>query len=156
MKKTLILLLCLLSFSVIQAQTPLFNKIKTLLQEQYPAIDVSDKLIAYNTWQLEDASTREKNEDFDKAHKIYHRAKLKGGTKGIVVVSVLTNGSLATAKTTLAYDGCLMLIPLDFGDLRKELTGAPQNMVFDAEGQEVYRNLEAGQVAASINKLITR
>ena len=138
------------------AQNPLHTRILELIRTQYPNISTTDKLIAYNAWGLEDQQGRDRNQSFDKAVSIYANARLKGGLKGLLVVSLCTDAAKGIAATVLEADGIARLLVLDKNDLGEIFAGAPRNMVFDASGAEVYRNLDAGEVLTSINKLITR
>jgi len=146
------LFLCLLT----TAQNPIYVKIKEILQSQHPELPLNDKLIAYNTWSLEDVESRERNKSFDNVYDVYQAAKLTGGRKGLIVVSIHLDGSTATAATTMYHDGVRKLVLVEGNKLKEVWHGAPGNMVFDNSGNEVYRNLEAGNVGSAINKLITR
>lgn len=150
-------LLCLLCLGLgAGAQNPIFLKIKEILIAEHPEIALNDKLIAFNSWSLEDVEGRERNKSFDNVYDIYEWAKLKGGKKGLVVVSIHQDGSTPTASTTLYHDGIRKLILISGQSLKEVLRGAPSNMVFDSEGNEVYRNLQTDEVRGSVNKLITR
>jgi hypothetical protein len=147
--------LCALAGTV-NAQNPVFLKIRAILAEKHPEVNFNEKLIAYSAWTLDDQESRKTNADFGKTTGIFRVARLKGGRMGMVGVSVCLDASKATALTTLSYDGVTELIVIDFADLRRELKGAPANMIFDAEGRELYRGLSSGQVFEAVNNLITR
>jgi hypothetical protein len=152
-----VIFFCALFFCLVSgAQNPLYLKIRQILVEEHPELSLNDKLIAYTAWSLEDAESRALNQGFDDVYGIYQVAKLKGGAKGLIVVSIHLDGTDATAATTLYHDGAKKVILIDGSRLRQELKGAPANMVFDSAGREVYRNLSTADVRASINKLITR
>jgi hypothetical protein len=155
--KRIYFLVCALFFCLISgAQNPLYTRIKEILLAQHPELSTTDKLIAFNTWSLEDVESRERNKSFDNTYDIYYGARLKGGLKGLVVVSIHMNGTTATAATTMYHDGIRKLVLIDSRSLNEELKGAPVNIVFDSTGNEVYRNLGPSDVGSAINKLITR
>lgn len=157
MMKRLFLLMCMFTFlGTVSAQNPLYLKIKAVLAEKHPEISTTDKLIAYCAWHLDDQDSRTINANFGKTTGVFKVAKLAGGTRGMIGVSVCVDASKATALTTLNYDGVTELIVIDFADLRKELKGAPRNMIFDSGGMELYRDLQGGQVFEAVNNLITR
>lgn len=137
-----------------KAQTGLFNKVKQLLQQTHPEIALDNKLIAINVWQLNDIRSRELNKDFEKAAQVYQVAKLKGGTKGLVVVCVSRDHLNAEAVVALSKDGIVKSVSLSLDELSE--AAAIKNIVFDMYGNEVYADLENGQAYPSIQKLITR
>lgn len=141
-----------LSFT--KAQTGLFNKVKLLLQQTHPEIALDNKLIAINVWQLSDMRSRELNKDFEKAAQVYQVAKLKGGTKGLIVVCVNRDHLTAEAVVAMSKDGIVRSVSLSLDELSE--AAAIKNIVFDMYGNEVYADLENGQAYPSIQKLITR
>lgn len=152
MKKITLIVLLVAGMNVLQAQSDLFIKIKKAIVENYPDVTIENKLIAVNFWSTSNEQSREVNKQFNKAYKIYEFAKLKGGSKGLVAVAINNEG--AATATILNKDGATKLITLNSIDI--STTNEFTNVVFDYQGNEVYKNTLPEKIAESINKLITR
>jgi len=137
------------------AQTSLYQNVKKLISEIHPEISTENKLIAFNVWSIEDPDSREANKSFEKAYTVYEHARLKGGSKGIIVIAVNKNNLTSEAVITFAKDGIIRMIPVKWTELEGIGQGL-NNCVFDSSGNEVYKNLSAQNVFSSINHLITR
>lgn len=134
------------------AQLSLFVKIKNQLKIDHPEISLENKLIAVNVWTSADKNSRDANKQFNKAFNIYEFAKLKGGVKGIICVTI--NKLNETATIILMKDSANKLVQINNINLNDISTIT--NSVFDAQGNEVYKNLATDKIFESINKLITR
>jgi hypothetical protein len=138
------------------AQTDAYVKLKKAIELSHPEISTENKLIAFNIWSLADPESREVNKSFEKVYHTYQYAKLKGGRQGIVVVVISKDNLSGTAVITLHKDGVDKSVSVKAEDLPEISDGAATNMVFDSNGNEVYRNLPAAQVFSEIQQLITR
>lgn len=139
-----------------QSQNELYQKIKQVIQEKHPEINIHAKLIGCVTWSINDADSKDQLKSFDKTLKVFENAKLKGGSKGIVLLAVNKENLGSEATIFLQKDGILELIPVKLEELSgADLTGL-HNVVFDSSGLEVYKDLNSAEVFSSINKLITR
>lgn len=136
------------------AQADLFQELKKIIKETHPEMNLEDKLIAYNVWSIDNAESREANKAFEKAYTVYEKAKLKGGSKGIVVVSVNKDNLSSEAMIISSRDGIAKVITVKLSEVDR--IAAHNNGVFDAQGQEVYKDLSSQTVFSSIHKLITR
>jgi len=132
------------------AQIDLFEKIKNKLKIEHPEIILDNKLIAVNIWSAANQDSREANKQYNKAYNIYEFAKLKGGHKGIVCVTI--NKTEENATIILTKDGVGKLIEINNVKADETLT----NIVFDENGNLVYKNLAFDKIFESVNKLITR
>lgn len=155
MKKTLLLILGLIFYaSFMSAQTDLYFRVKTLLEQQYPELTTKNKLIAVSIWRVDDAESREANKSFEKAYEVYRAAKLKGGLKGIIAVAVNLDNLSSNAVITLSKDGILRTVSIMAEDLKAATDF--RNVVFDSNGNAVYRDLASENIFPSIQHLITR
>ena len=155
MKKLLLSFIFIFPGLFSNAQTNLYQNIKKLLTETHPEIITENRLIAFNTWSLDNAESRECNKSFEKTYGVYEHAHLKGGSKGIIVVAFNKDNLSSDAVITFTKDGITKIISYKFVDL-ESLDSNIQNAVFDSNGNEIYRNLSAQNVYNSINHLITR
>ena len=152
-------LLFTLSFAAIgllsSAQVSLYQNAKKLLSETHPEISTENRLIAINVWSETNTESREANKGFEKTYSVYERARLKGGSKGIIVIAVNKDELTPTAVITFTKDGISKLISVKLSDL-EGIDANTTNVVFDSNGNEVYKNLSAPNIYSSINHLITR
>lgn len=144
-----------LSVSVYRAQESAYVKLKQLVAVSQPGLVLENKLIAFNVWSVNDPVSRETNKDFEKAFRVYESARLRGGSKGIVVIAINRDNLSEEALQALSGDGVTQLLKAGIADWTGDSAGI-HNIVYDAEGREVYRNLAPGAVYNSIRQLITR
>lgn len=134
-----------------KAQSDVFLKVKKAIKENYPEINLENKLIAVNVWSASDQGSREANKQFNRVYYIYEFAKLKGGLKGLFCVTINKEGDATTI--ILNKDGATKLLSLNKVDISLP---SNSNFVFDDQGKEVYKNISSDKIFESINKLITR
>lgn len=161
--KTLILFFVFALF-VAKAQQPNYTALQQLVVSAYPEIDFSNKLLAVCVWQSNNKQSREQNKEFVRSYETYRDAKLKGGLKGVVFVSISADENNATFDIVKQKDAITSSVTLcDFkaynansilnkADFDKTLT----NVVFDTNGNLIYQNLVTESVFKSFNSLITR
>lgn len=154
MKKLLLAILCTAGFLGLKAQNSLYNKLTEMINEK--GIATNNKLIGVTVWSINNKEERNNNLAFDKAMRVYEFAKLKGGEKGLVMVSVCRNGW--NGETTIVFnkDGNTKLIPLDNTNAIEPELLPTSNLLFDCQGNMLYNNLKADEVFTAIHKLITR
>ncbi|MDP3556986.1 MAG: hypothetical protein Q8T03_06395 [Bacteroidota bacterium] len=150
MKKLSLIFLFSIFAMFLNAQSDVYLKVKKAIQENYPEISLENKLIAINNWSANNQESREANKEFNRIYKIYEFAKLKGGLKGLVCVSINDEGD--GASIILNKDGASKLLQLN----KIEISTPNSNVVFDDKGNEVYKNISSDKIFESINKLITR
>jgi hypothetical protein len=155
MKKLLFAVFFALAANIVPAQSDIYSKLIKIVKETHPEISLSDKLIAFNVWSLNDAESRQANKDFEKTYNVYQNARLKGGLRGIVVLAVNQDNLSSEAVIALTKDGITKMISVKHTDIA-DLEPGIKNRVFDSAGAEVYRDLPASTIYSSINHLITR
>ena len=141
---------------LVNAQTDLYIKIRQLIHDAQPEIITDNKLIAFNSWSSDNTESREANKGFEKVYKIYEYARLKGGLKGVVVITVNRDPLSSMAAITLKKDGIVKLVSVNAADIKDLPLATGKNIVFDSDGKEVYRDLEPSKIFTSFNQLITR
>lgn len=146
--KKLFIYLILLSCGPFAAQND-YSSIKRALQEQHPSLNLADKIIVVNTWSAGDNESREFNKALNKTVNVYEFAKLKGGVKGVIGVTVY-KGSDSGSAILLNSDQAGKLIQVNSVSLSEK------NTVFDSNGQVLYNSLPANKLFESIHKLVTR
>jgi len=151
MKKLTFIFLFIAFNTFLNAQSDIFLKLKKAIAENHPEISLENKLIAVNIWSANNQESREANKQFNKTYKIYEFAKLKGGLKGLVCVTINKDGE--TASIILNNDGVTKLIQINALDITSNTSS---NVLFDDQGKEIYKNIPSGKIFESINKLITR
>ena len=150
MRKLALICLFVAVNTFLNAQSDLYLKVKKAMQESHPEINMADHLIAVNIWSSDNQESREANKHFNRNYGIYEFAKLKGGLKGLICVTINKEGE--TSSVILSKDGATKLIQLN----SVEVVNTPSNFVFDDQGKEIYKNIPSEKIFESINKLITR
>ena len=163
MKKLVLLPLLFLSF-VMHSQTIDYTAIRKVISETYPEIDFSNKLLAISVWNSTDKTSRDMNAELIKTYTVYKDAKLSGGLKGVVLISISSdtdemNFKIAEKKDALHFPFTLcdfksynLNSKLSQMKLNKNMT----NVVFDSNGNLIYTNLQTEAIFKSFNTLITR
>ncbi len=148
--------LFLISF-VTKAQNPSYMQLVSIIQSKLPSLDVTNKIVVINVWSVANLASRDANKEFDKAYKLWEYAKLKNGTKGVVIISCNVDADATTADITATKDGIVNLIKLnktDYSFLNNVTAGT--NLVFDNTATKVYENLSADKIFNSFVNLLTR
>jgi G:T/U-mismatch repair DNA glycosylase len=141
------------------AQTANFQDVKSLVQTYVSDVNLDNKLIALQVWSVNSKESREQNKAFDKAYKTFEWARLKGGNKGILCVTLCLDQS-STATIAFTKDGITTLKTISIQDISntasfQNLTST-YNIVFDNKGQKVYESIPSTKIFSSIQQLITR
>lgn len=157
MKKFAPLLFLLFAFSVpMRAQSSLFNVLRLAIAEQQPEIDLNEKLIAYSYWTCDNYESRSMSMEFEKVASVYRNAKLKGASKGLVVVLINTTDDGSKAEITFKKDGLQFCLLVDSSNVYMPKKNTGSNGIFDPSGRIVYENLPTDRVYSSVQSLITR
>lgn len=155
MKRILVFILGLIfCSSIVRAQDDLYKKTISLLKQTHPELKLENKLIALNVWQVNSEESRNANKAFEKVYNVYRVAKLKGGLKGVVVIGVNVDNLSPNASIVLNKDGVVNTIQFKFDEVSE--IGNIQNVIFNSDGVEVYKNLATTDIFPSVQKLITR
>jgi hypothetical protein len=155
MKRILILLIFICTANFSKAQSVLFEKVKQEIADKYPGLNTDQKLIAVNFWSMNDPESRERNRVFNRNYNTYKFAKLIGGRYGMLAVAVCIDEEGTEPRIAINRDGAKDLLILDAAVAGPEILRF-KNIIFDAEGNIVYKDLAVDEIPASINKLITR
>lgn len=163
MKKLILIPFLLLSF-VIHSQTFDYTAIRKVISETYPEIDFSNKLLAISIWNSTDKTSREMNTEFHRAYTVYKDAKLSGGLKGVVFISISNdtdemNFKIAEKKDAFSFPFTLcdfQSYNLNSKISKMKLDKSITNVVFDSDGKLIYTNLQTEAIFKSFNALITR
>ncbi len=163
MKK--IALISFLLFSlIIKSQTIDYAAIKKAVVSSYPEIDFNNRLLIISVWNSTDVLSRDMNKEFYRTYQVYRNAKLTGGVKGVIFISISNdtnemNFKIAEKKDGLNYEFTMS----DFKGYvsnsklaNMQLDKSISNIVFDTNGKLVYQNLETTTIFKSFNTLITR
>jgi hypothetical protein len=134
------------------------------LKANYPEIDFSNKLLVINHWNSNDPASRENHKELNRICKIYEGAKLKGGLKGIVFVSISSDTEEIPYSICLKKDGInTRFLMCDFKafSLNSTLsklgfTNEVKNVIFDSNGILLNKNIETDQIYSMFNSLLTR
>lgn len=139
-----------------KAQNPTYNQLVSIISAKVPALNISDKIIAFTSWSATDAQSREMNKEFERVGIIYQGAKLKNGNKGTVLISYCFDDA-ATANIAFNRDGISYAIRVkksEFQFLNGISTAG--NIVYDNTTAKVYEDLVRERIFLSINQLIIR
>ena len=156
---SLIMLSCQLS-----SQNLNYNMISNELKSSYPEIDFSNKLLVISHWNSTDPVLRENIKEFHRVCKIYEGAKLKGGLKGIVFVSISSDTEEVPYSICLKKDGVnSRFLICDFKSFSAHsklstlgLSSQIKNLIFDHNGNVLHKNIETNQIYSTFNSLLTR
>ena len=150
---SVLLLVCCHLF---KAQSALYQKVVAALKENHPEISISDKIVTVNFWSANDQHAREANKSFEKAYKAYIYAKLKGGVKGLIAITINTDANASEAAIVLRKDGIIKTVLFDKAQIKDLGDLQSGNFVFNSLGFEIYKDLKPENIFQSINNLITR
>jgi hypothetical protein len=144
-------LVLLLFAGYIGAQTERVGKIKEMLQGQFPALVLEDKLLFVasevngKTYSIDELS------ELNRTAGVYEFAKLKGGSKGLICVLIVKDSS---REIELNKNGISKVLKL------KIPQGNPielEKPVFvQADGSEKIQALDEVKIFKTVNALITR
>ncbi len=157
MKTTLLLFSLLFIGKSFQAQdVSIYSDVQSLLIKQHPEISLNDKLIALQIWSSSDESSRACNKAFEKAYTTYYMSKLKGGTKGLIVLVFNKENLDEMSVITLGKDGIKNCLSHKLSDLNTSKLNNETNLVYDSQGKLIYSNLSSETIFSTFQSLITR
>lgn len=141
------------------AQDASYTDLKSLVQTYVPDLPAENRLVALQIWSVQSPASREQNKELDHTFHTYAYARLKGGSKGLVAISICLDNTTGAA-IVLKKDGVTYLKSVDIQDVQHLMSlgnlAAGYNVVFDASGAKLYESLPAKQWFSSIHQLITR
>lgn len=162
-KNVFIIILCLMS-GFVYSQTVDYFAVKNVISKTFPEIDFNNKLLAISVWNSSDIVSRELNKEFYKTWFTYQEAKLKGGLKGVIFISISSDEDELSFRISDKKDAISHSYTIcDFQSYKAKgklatmkLDNSIKNMVFDFNGNLIFQNLEISAVFKSFNNLITR
>ncbi len=152
MKKTILILLVFL-VNTFLAQDNLYLKIKEQIIKEYPKVNLENKLLALNIWSANKPQSKKANSELNTAASTFGYAKLKGGVKGIIAVTICIDTEKSAATIMLSKENLTKILIIEKDNL--DVAGL-SNIVFDANGMQIYKDVPAEEIFSSIQKLITR
>jgi hypothetical protein len=131
------------------SQESLYLEIKEKLFKEHPELQTTNKLIVVNVWSANDSKSREANISLNKAATVYNSAKLKGGLKGMIGVTICKDEGPGS-NVILAKDNVTKTVSIS-GDHVPSMN----NIIFDSQGNVIAQNI-TGDIYSEVQKLITR
>lgn len=162
--KKIFIILCIINSTFVFSQIVDYTAIRKVVSNKFPDIDFSDKILALSIWNSSDMMSRNLNKEFYRTYFVYQGARLSGGLKGVIFISISNDSSEMTFKIAEKKDGLNNLYTIcDYegyeltGKLSKmKLDKSIKNIVFNSQGNLIFQNLEIDAVFKSFNNLITR
>lgn len=146
------------------AQEANYGNIISTLKVQYPEIDFNEKLVSVIVWNSKDVQSREMNKEMYRVWQIYQEAKLTGGHKGVIFISI--SSDLEETPYTIARNKDLNKYSFSICDFKSFHKGGKlaqmgfskpnSNVVYDSNGKLIFSNLATEDIFKSFNHLITR
>jgi hypothetical protein len=156
MRKPLFLVLVCVFFADSGFAQSLFSEIRKSISVEHPEVDFNDHLLAFSVWSTEDKDSRILNKEIERTYSVYRQARLKGGSKGLIVVLYNKENLASSAVIALQKDGVLQSFSLPLSALTADLLRRQDSGLFDAVGNTVSTDLTAETFYSLIQGLITR
>jgi hypothetical protein len=137
------------------AQVDLHNKIIHYLKIYHPEIPTANKIIAVNFWSIDNNTSREANKSFEKVYSTFEHSKLRGGANGIIVLSINKDNLSTEAIIATTRDAVKKLIKAKDEEI-EDLEWTTSNVLFDSNGNVIYKDLPPGEIFTTVQQLITR
>lgn len=134
------------------AQQDLYKQVAMQLKKNSPSLILENKVLVINFINT-DITNKTIATDLEKTANVYEYAKLKGGRKGVVCVSIVPS---ALVEITLNKEGYKKTIKLLKSEIGNTDVAGIENIVFNSAGEVVYKNIEASKIYESVQNLITR
>lgn len=160
MKKLLYLIICVYFINPnLKSQTSDYISLTSFIQSGLKE-KITDKIIVVNFWSINDKSSRDANLDLNSTVSIFKDAKLKGGFKGVIGITICMDNDEVGAGITLKKDGVNSLINVNSSELSLvsfiKSKSASKNIAYDSNGLVVFENIQNVTFLNSIRNLITR
>lgn len=162
--KNIILIFFILISGLSFSQTINYSKIVSKITSNHPNLDISNKILIVSVWNSTDASSRDMNKEFFRTYKTYQHAKLSGGLKGVIFISISSDAEELNFKIAAQKD--ISDYPLVFCDYLSfqepgmlydlNISANTKNLIFNSSGELIFSNLETNSIFITFNKLTTR
>ncbi len=166
MKKTQIKLFLLLvslglfNFSL-NAQTLNGTDIRNTALDLIPEAELQNKILFINVWQSSSIESRENNKEFLRVSDIYHKAKLKNGSQGVVFINICLDPDLYTWVLSTKRDSIVSKYNLEnstqkYKSLVNYFDHKPGSLVIGNDGTIISKDLKKEDCFKLFLSLITR
>lgn len=152
MKRSLtIALLFVISFC--GAQKEIYQKVSGLIIQNNPDLKIEGKVVVINFDRISPQLNKTLYSQLEKTANVYEVAKLKGGKKGVVCVTIVND---TQAEVVLNKEGYKKLVKIKITNLGTISVENIKNIAFDSNGDVVFKNINENEIYESVHKLITR
>jgi hypothetical protein len=165
MKTQIKLFLLLVSFSLlhfsVNAQTFNGTDIRNTALDLIPEVDLQNKILFINVWQSASIESRENNKEFLRVSDIYHKAKLKNGSQGVVFINICLDNDLYTWILSTKRDSITSKYNLEnttqkYKPLLNYFDHKPGSLVIGNDGTIISKDLKKEDCFKLFLSLITR
>lgn len=162
--KRFLLLAFIAIFNSSFSQSADYNKICGILHTKFPELNFNNKLLAISVWNSASIDTREMNKELLRTYNTYQGARLSGGLKGMIFISISSDNesltfNITAKKDTENYEYTLCdLKEFEENSLLSDLGigSKTKNIVFNSNGNQILKNIETSEIFITFNKLTTR
>jgi len=152
MKKNLLLLLIFVA-GYLGAQQDIYKTVSEALKKNTPKVVLENKILVINFSSNPTEINKVVAADLEKTANVFQAAKLKDGRKGVICVSIVPNALVEIMLDKEGYKKTMKLLASDLGDIN---VSNIENIIFNANGDVLYKNIEETKIYTSVQKLITR
>jgi hypothetical protein len=148
MKYTLFTMLSLISL-VLSAQDNDYAQLRGSLARHEGGIKADARVVAVVFLDASDESSLESARELSRAVRTFKVAKLSGGPQGLIGLCVVRGSHAGLQDASSFHDLLFVSLPEDAIDIKN-------NAFYDSAGRLIYKDLPAGEIFNSVQKLITR
>jgi hypothetical protein len=162
--KNIYLAVILLISGSLFSQNSDYSKIASKIQSEFPEINLTNKILIISVWSSSDVSSRDMNKEFLRTYKMYQYARLSGGLKGVVFISISSDTDKLNYEIALKKD--LGDYPYSICDLKAlettsilsyiNIDNSLKNLVFNSNGELITKDISTDNIFITFNKLTTR
>lgn len=152
MKKSLIIAWVFL-VNICAAQQTVYQKVSEAIAKSNPEIGLEDKIVLINLDRSPVQLNNKLYTELEKTATVYGTAKLKGGKKGVVCVTIVND---AEEEVALNKEGYKSLVKIKLSEVEGLGGDNLRNIAYGSDGEVIFKNIEVKDVFESVHKLITR
>ncbi len=143
----------LLLINFFNAQQEIYQKVCQFLKDNNPDLIVESKLVIINFDNSASQINKTLYSELEKMANIYEAAKLKGGRKGVICVSIIPNSQ---REIELNKEGYKKIVKIKESDIEFAKDESLSNIAFSSNGEVVFKNADKKEIYELVHKLITR
>ena len=150
-----IVIICLLALvSAGNSQNSDGRNLRATVASVYPEVNISDKLLFFVFYRNSDVDFESGSEELKKIQSTFNVARLRGGLKGIRVIKVVIDDGMTgvLARKAAGSD----FLGLHISELGLNNIKSGDNLLVDADGNVVNKDIPANRRFSSVQQLITR